>query len=111
MAVIRLVAVPCKLNSGIFPSERRFTVALANGDHYDGIAPRFFCWNAGGKIVEEDEPADGVDGLVAGKEVAQDDLPEDVAAVEVPDGEVLAIKRVTVRQRPTKISPPGVEVS
>jgi hypothetical protein len=105
----RLVAVNCKLFSGVFPSERQFEVALADGETYRGLAPRHFCWNASGKIVEEEEVTDGADGWIAGKRISyHEELPEGVAAIEVPDGEVLAVNEAAVRERPTKISPPNM---
>lgn len=111
MGVLRLVAIPCKLSSAIFPSERAFEVTLANGDIHRGITPRFFCWNATGQIVGENENGDGKEGMVAAKEIAYEDLPAGIVAVEVPDGEVLAVEKEAVLPRPTKIFPPGIRVA
>src|SRR5437764_14335155 len=36
----RLVALPCKLSPGMGSGERLFTVPLADGKSYQGIAPR-----------------------------------------------------------------------
>ena len=105
MALIQLVAVHCKLYAGIFPSERFFEVELANGETHRGIAPRHFCWNKSGSIVGEEETTDDVEGLVAGKLLSYENLPAGVFAVEVPDGEVLAVKADGVQRRPTQIIP------
>lgn len=50
-----------------------------------------------------------VDGLIAAKELEYKDLPADVVAVEVPDGEVLAVKQNQIKKRPTEIRPPVLE--
>jgi hypothetical protein len=85
-------------------SERLFTVKLANGDSHWGIAPRYFCWNAQGQLVAETEPAQQADGMIAARVVEE---CNGYVAVEVPDGEVLAVSREDVRDRPTVIVPPG----
>ncbi len=99
-----LVAVPCKLAQGMFPCERLLTIKLANGECYWGIVPRYFCWNAQGRLIAEEEPTDGAEGMVAARVVEEFD---GYVAVEVPDGEVIAVMRSDVKCRPTAITPPG----
>lgn len=101
-----LVATPCKLAPGMFPGERLFTVKLANDTTHSGIAPRYFCWNKNGELVAENEPATGeIDGFLAARVV--DELDGDQVAVEIPNGEVIAVDRADVRPRPTEIRPPS----
>lgn len=101
----RLVAVPCKLAPGMFSSELTFTVKMADGKEYRGIAPRHFCWNEKGALVSAGEVTQEVDGQVAARIV--DDLDGDQRAVEVPDGEVIAVRSSAVGPRPTAIRQPG----
>jgi hypothetical protein len=102
----RFVALPCRLSRGIFSSERGFELHLANGELYSSLAPRHFCWNGSGKLLEEGEAEkETIDGFVAGRVVRE--LEGDQVAVEVPDGEVLAVRKHQVRPRPTPIYPPG----
>jgi hypothetical protein len=101
----KLVAVPCKISPGMFSGERVFAVELANGTTYRGIAPRQFCWNAEGRLVAENEPSQEIEGKVAAKLI--DELEESQVAVEVPDGEVIAVDASRVGQRPTDIRPPS----
>ena len=102
-----LVAIPCKLAPGLFSSERVFTVQLANGEPYKGIAPRHFCWNEYGQLVGENGPGQQAAGMVAAKFV--EDLEGDQVAVQVPDGEVVAVVKASVRSRPTEIRPPNAQ--
>jgi hypothetical protein len=99
-----LVALPCELSMGSFSGERFFDVTLANGETYHGFAPRFFCWNASGKLVEGSEPETQSPGMVAAKVIQWLD---DQVQVEVPDGQVIAVDRNMVKSRPTPILPPG----
>jgi hypothetical protein len=100
-----LVAVPATLSAGMFSDERTFEVQLANGQTYVGLAPRYFCWDASGKLVGEKAPPGEVPGLVAAKLV--DELDGGQVAVEVPDGTVIAVKEEQAKDRPTPILPPG----
>jgi hypothetical protein len=100
-----LVALPCKLSPGAVSGERVFEVAMANSQPYVGIAPRYFCWNASGQLVGEKEPETEAPGLVAARVV--DMLDGDQLAVEVPDGEVIAVKKDQIEKRPTTIVPPS----
>jgi hypothetical protein len=52
----------------MLPSERFFTVQLADGSDHRGLAPRYFFWNAKGKPVEENAPTHAADGMVAATE-------------------------------------------
>jgi hypothetical protein len=103
MAENHLVAVHCKLRKSAFADERVFRVTLANGEEYRGVAPRYFCWNAQGQLIGDDEPAQESDGLLAAR-IAYT-LGGDQVAVEVPDGEILAVRRASVTARPTEIRP------
>lgn len=104
MARVELVALPCRLYPGAFVSERVFEVVLQNGDRHQGLTPRYFCWNEAGELVGAEEVTDGSPGFVAAKLL--DRGPTDYAAVEVPDGEVLAVNKNLIRTRPTAIKPP-----
>jgi hypothetical protein len=88
----------------MFSGERLFTVKLANGADYHGIAPRHFCWNERGEIVGEYEPTRENEGKIAARVV--DELEDGQVAVEVPNGEVIAVDRSDVVKRPTVIRPP-----
>jgi hypothetical protein len=104
MPLPRLIAIPCKLNLGVVSGERVFVVRLADGNDYVAIAPRQFCWNERGELVMEEEPADEAEGFVAARLIEQ--LDETQAAVEVPDGAVIAVDIKCIKPRPTEISPP-----
>jgi hypothetical protein len=100
-----LVALPARLSKGIFSSERVFEVKLANGKSYISVAPRHFCWNAEGQLLGETEAEDKeIPGFIAARVV--EELDDSQWAVEVPDGEVLAVKKADMRPRPTRITPP-----
>ena len=103
----QLVALKCELSPGGFSGERIFEIWLANGDLYKSIAPRQFCWNEEGKLVEENEPSDGnkIPGKVAARLI--DHLDENQVIVEVPDGQIIAVnKEDIIVPRPTPIKPP-----
>ena len=101
----KFIAVPCQLFPGAFSGERVFVVALANGDSYRSGGPREFCWNARGELVGPVQPpAEGEDGFLAARMVEQ--LDGEQVAVEIPDGEVIAVPRDSIRARPTEIRPP-----
>jgi hypothetical protein len=89
----------------MFSSERLFEVTMANGEVHRGLAPRHFCWNRQGTVIAEDETTDGVEGHLAARIV--DRLPGNQVAVEIPDGEVIAVRESQVVQRPTEIQPPN----
>jgi hypothetical protein len=99
-------AVRCKLSKGIFSTERAFEITLANGEKYSGPAPIHFCWNDSGKPLAKTEAMDDeIDGWVAARPLKQQ-LPGDQMAVEVPDGEALAVRKWQVRDAWTEIVPP-----
>lgn len=100
-----LVAIPCSLSPGMFSSERVFEVKLANGDTYKGVSPRHFCWTKDRRIVGDRTPPEAAEGFVAARIV--DEPGDDQFAVEVPDGEVLAVWKKDIQQRPTVIAPPS----
>ena len=102
-----LVAVPCKLAPAMFSGERVFKLKLADGQEYASVAPRYFCFNSAGQLVKEYEPSSEVDGLVAAK--WRYEIDEKEVAVEVPDGNIIAVKREMVKDRPTEIHPPPYE--
>jgi hypothetical protein len=104
-----LVALRCKLAPGMFSSERVFTVVLADGTEHRGIAARHFCWNADGVPVGPREPAEEAEGMVAARIVREVDISQ--VAVEVPDGEVIAVEEKNVVDRPTKIHQPSTTLS
>jgi hypothetical protein len=111
MPLPRHVAIPCKITPGVFSSERFFTVELADGTTHKGLSPLDFLWDASGKPLKNEQVAPAVEpsGFVAARVV--DVLPGDQVAVEVPDGEVIAVRRDIIRERPTRIVPPGVGTS
>lgn len=101
----RLVALSCTVAPGGFSGERVFKVKLADGNSYCSLAPRQFCWNSRGEIVAEDEPETEVDGMIAARIVESIDGDQEI--VEVPDGEVIAVDKSEVKERPTSIKPPA----
>jgi hypothetical protein len=106
MAQNQFVAVRCKLSRGIFSIERAFEVTLANGEKYSGPAPIHFCWNDEGKPLSKGEATDReIDGWVAARPLRRQ-LPDDQVAVEVPDGEALAVRQSQIRDAWTEILPP-----
>jgi hypothetical protein len=99
----QLVAIYCKISPGAFSGERVFSIDLANGDKYKSLAPRQFCWNGQNQIVEKDEPQSEIEGLIAAR------IVEDIEGqfiVEIPDGNIIAVKKELVEKRPTNIKPP-----
>jgi hypothetical protein len=100
----RLVALPCKLAPGAFSGERIFEVRLADGQRYRSVAPRQFCWNSEGQLVDEREPTNEIQGWVAARIV--DQIDPDQLLVEVPDSEVIAVDNTLIEPRPTPIKPP-----
>lgn len=105
----RLVAIPCTLDPGMFSSERVFRVTMADGKTYQGIAPSHFCWNEKGVLVSENGPAQSEKGLVAARLV--EILDDEQNAVELPDGEVIAVRVEHMVDRPTVITPPKPETA
>jgi hypothetical protein len=106
MAKSEFVAVRCKLSKSLFSSERAFEVTLANGEKYSGPAPIYFCWNKDGELLRANEVTEGeVDGWVAARPLEYP-LEGDQVAVEVPDGEALAVQKSEVRDAWTEIAPP-----
>src|SRR5438034_10688949 len=101
MAARKFVAVSCTLSPGMFTSELVVAVKMADGQMHHGIVPRHFCWNQGGKLVEENEVTGEVEGWVAARTVDEVDLPGDQVAIEVPDGEVVAVWQHQIAARPT----------
>lgn len=104
MSSRKLIAIPCKLSPGMFSSELVFTVTMADGHHYQGIAPRHFCWNSQDELVAEGEVTEEVDGKVAAK-IVEEELEGAQVAVEVPDAEVIAVPTEEILKRPTEIKP------
>jgi hypothetical protein len=102
-----LAAIPCQLSASVFSGECVFEVALADGGRYESTAPQHFCWGEDGHLVANSPPlprGSSVPGVIAVKVV---DLPnKSVAAVEVPDGEVIEVPSADIRARPTEIIPP-----
>jgi hypothetical protein len=88
----------------MLPSERFFTVKLADGSDHRGLAPRYFFWHAKGKLVEENEPTHAADSTVAAGVLQRQNGH---VSVEVPDGERIAVNSADARPRPTVIWPPG----
>lgn len=100
----QLVALKCKISPGGFSGERIFEVVLADGEAYQSLTPRQFCWNSQGNLVAADEPNAEVEGMVAARIV--DFIDDDQLIVEVPDGETIAVDKSDVKPRPTNIKPP-----
>lgn len=100
----QLVALKCKISPGGFSGERIFEVVLADGQEYQSLTPRQFCWNSQGNLVAADEPNIEVEGMVAARII--DYIDEDQLIVEVPDGETIAVDKSDVEKRPTNIKPP-----
>ncbi len=93
MAQEQFVAVKCKLSKGFFSSERAFEITLANGEPYSGPVPIHFCWTMEGKPLGSTEAmTEEIDGWVAARPLKAK-VPEGQLAVEVPDGEAVAVRR------------------
>lgn len=101
----QLVALKCKLAPGGFSGERIFEVKLANGKPYQSLAPRPFCWNSQGHLVAADEPSSEVEGMIAARIV--DYIDAEQVIVEVPDGEIIAVDKSDIKERPSNIKPPA----
>jgi hypothetical protein len=101
-----LVAVRCRLSKGVFSSERAFEVKMADGKSYSGPAPVHFCWSEAGKPIQEGEAiGKEVTGWVAARVIGA--LEGDQVAVEVPDGEVIAVRASQIKDpTPTPVAPP-----
>jgi hypothetical protein len=95
------------LSASVFSGECVFEVALANGERYESTAPQHFCWSDDGNVITNSAQlprGSSIPGVIAVKVV---DLPNKaVAAVEVPDGEILEVPSADIRSRPTEIVPP-----
>jgi hypothetical protein len=104
--ISKWVAVRCTLSKGMFSSERAFEVKMADGKSYSGPAPIHFCWNEAGKpLADGDAAGKEIDGWVAARIVGE--LEGDQVAVEVPDGEVIAVRHSQIKDpTPTPIAPP-----
>jgi hypothetical protein len=99
----QLIALKCKVAPGGFSGERIFEVVLANGSPYRSLAPRQFCWNSHGSLVAANEPSAEVNGMVAARII--EFIDDGQAIVEVPDGEIIAVNKDDVKERPTSIKP------
>ena len=99
----QLVAIRCKIAPGAFSGERIFSVNLANDEKYRSLAPRQFCWNSKKQLVQEHEPQEEIEGLIAARIV--EDI-EGQLIVEIPDGNIIAVREELVEKRPTNIKPP-----
>ena len=109
MAQEEFVAVKCKLSKGLFSSERAFEITLADGKAYSGPAPIHFCWNGKGKPLGKAEAVDAeIDGWVAARPLRRKLENEDLIAVEVPDGEAVAVRKEQTHAVWTPILPPAV---
>jgi hypothetical protein len=101
----KTIAIQCKLLPGMFNSERVFEIKMANGENYRGVAPAHFCWDENDQLLGENSKPIEEMGKVAARIVEY--LDEGPLAVEVPDGEVIAINENEALERPTKITPPN----
>jgi hypothetical protein len=89
----------------MFSNERAFEVELADGTSYSGPAPIHFCWNEDRKPLGESEAVGKeVNGWVAARVISQ--LEDDQVVVEVPDGEMIAVRASKIREAPTPVVPP-----
>ena len=94
------VAVECVFSKGVFSTERAFEVILANGETHSGPAPLHYCWKRSGEpLGKSDAVATDLPGLLAAR-LVDSEVPDGFFAVEVPDGEVLAVSRGAVHDRP-----------
>src|SRR5947208_863600 len=97
----KTIAIRCKLMPGMFNSERVFEIKMANGENYRGVPPAHFCWDENDRLIgEESEPIEE-SGKIAARIIEQ--LDEGPLAVEVPDGEVIAINENEALERPTVV--------
>jgi len=91
----------------MFSSERIFSVQLANGEEHKGIASVDFFWTKDKTPLVASGTTETREGFIAGRIL--EDLDAGQIAVEVPDGEVLALPKAKVEQRPTEIQPPSAK--
>jgi hypothetical protein len=99
----QFMAVRCQIAPGGFSGERIFIVQLADGSSYKSLAPRRFCWNGSKQIVENNEPTTTISGFVAARII--ENLDDNQSLIEVPDGEIIAIDKESLVERPTPIQP------
>ncbi len=105
----KFVAVRCRISKGLFTTERAFTITLANGEKHSGPAALDFLWNLKGERLGRGDALGGeVEGLVAARELLGAEVPAGMIAVEVPDGEAIAVKAADVTKAPTEITPKAV---
>lgn len=99
-----LVAIKARIEQSGFSGERIFQVKLANGDPHRGLAPRQFCWNSRNNQIQEFDTDDNIEGFVAARII--DVIDDDQLVVEIPSGEVIAVDKQDVTERPTSIITP-----
>jgi hypothetical protein len=110
MSKTTAVALKCNLSKGIFSTERIFEMRLANGETFTGLSPVHFCWNDKGDLLRPGEgEGEAIPGFIAARVV--EELEGDQVAVEVPSGDVLAVRKAQIRERPTPITPPRTTAS
>jgi len=91
MAMAKPVAVKCQIFRGGFSGERVVSIQCADGIFRKGMAPTDYCWTVAKRPLRDDEPENGnpIDGYVAARQF--DQKTHDFVAVEIPDGEVMAV--------------------
>ncbi len=85
-----LVALACRITSGVFSSELVFEIRLADGTVHQGVASRRYFFTKEGKAIAVHEPVGDqeVDGLVLAQVLRKQG---DNILVSIPDGEVVTV--------------------
>jgi hypothetical protein len=100
----RLIALNAIIESGAFSGEILFDVLLANGERYQSIAPRQFCWDSDNQYLVGNSFIGNRNGMIAARII--DIIDAYQVLVEVPDGNVITVALDDIKKRPTKIEPP-----
>jgi hypothetical protein len=86
-----LVALACRITSGVFSSEMVFEIRLADGTVHQGVASRRYFFTTAGKPMAAHEPIGDqeVEGLVLAQVLQKHG---DRVLVSIPDGEVVTVE-------------------
>jgi hypothetical protein len=99
----KLLALRCKVTPAMFSGECVFIISLADQTEHKGVASVDFIWDSNRKPMRR-PPEREIEGFVAARFVRN--IDDEQQAVEIPDGEVVAVRRDTITARPTAIVPP-----
>jgi hypothetical protein len=101
----RNAAIRCKVAPGVFSGDRVVRFTLADGQEYETLVPRYYCWNEDRQLVNEHEPQMEADGFVACRVIETVNEGKDYKhfLVEVPDGEQVVVQSSSLIPRPTQV--------